>query len=52
MKQEYRFDVFTVQKGSLDEQEWVAFFSVVNPKWREAFGWPDDTTKGLVRISI
>ena len=52
IKQEYRFDVFTVRKGSPREQEWVAFFSQVNPKWREGFGWPDDTTKGLVRITI
>ena len=52
VKQEYRFDVFTVQKGSPDEQEWVAFFSKVNVKWCEAFGWPDDLRKGLVRVPI
>ena len=52
VKQEFRFDMFAVQKGSLDEQKWVAFFSKVNPKWLAAFSWPDDLTKGLVRIPI
>jgi hypothetical protein len=52
VKQEYRFDLFTVRKNSPQEQEWVTFFSGINLKWREAFGWPKDTTKGLVRISI
>jgi hypothetical protein len=52
VKQEYRFDMFSVQKGSPKEQEWVAFFSKVSPKWLAAFGWPDGVTKGLVRISI
>ncbi len=52
VKQEYRFDMFAVQKGSPKEQEWVAFFSQVNPKWCEAFGWPMDAIKGLVRILL
>ncbi len=52
IKQEYRFDVFAVQKGSLDEQRWINFFSGVNLKWCEQFGWPKNTIKGLVRILL
>ncbi len=52
IKQEFRFDVFAVKKGSSDEQRWMNFFSGINPKWREAFGWSDDAIRGLVRILL
>ena len=45
------FDVFPVMPGSAEEQEWVSFFSDVNPKWLNEFGWPSDSRKGLVRVS-
>lgn len=52
VKQEYRFDLFTVQRGSADEEKWVNFFGQVNPKWCEAFGWPETQRKGLVRVAL
>lgn len=52
VKQEYKFDLFTVQKGSPDEQRWLEFFRKVGPKWIDAFGLPEETYKGLVRVTI
>jgi hypothetical protein len=52
VRQVFEADVFIVLKGSPEENKWVAFFSQVNPKWCEAFAWPVDATKGLVRISL
>lgn len=48
----YRFDVAVVKAGSADEAEWLRYFCGVNSKWREIFGWPSDTKKGVLRISI
>jgi hypothetical protein len=50
VRQAYRFDLFAVRKNSPEEQEWIAFFGHVNLKWCTMFGWPEDTTKGLVRV--
>jgi hypothetical protein len=52
VKQQYRFDLFTVRKNTADEQKWIDFFGQVNVKWCELFGWPDDLTKGVVRVSL
>ena len=48
----YRFDLFTVRKDSEQEQKWIVFFSRVNLKWCESFGWDREAKKGLVRVSI
>jgi hypothetical protein len=50
VKKEYGLDVLPVRAGSVEEQKWVAFFGQVNVKWCQLFGWPADTTKGLVRV--
>ena len=52
VRQQYRFDLFAVRKSTKDERDWLDFFGQVNVKWCELFGWPDDLTKGVVRISI
>jgi hypothetical protein len=51
-KKTYGFDVITVLSGSVDEAQWIEFFSGVNVKWREQFGWPDGTRKGIVRVLL
>ena len=51
VRQEFKFDLFTVQRGTVDEQKWIDFFSQVNPKWHEPFGLPEGSTKGLVRVT-
>ena len=52
VKKEFGFDAFTVGLGSRDERRWIEFFSQVSRKWCRQFGWPADTTKGLVRVVI
>jgi uncharacterized protein DUF6932 len=52
VKQSFGLDMFLVPGGSQTQSKWVEFFSAVNVKWCELFGWPDDTSKGLVRVVI
>jgi hypothetical protein len=52
VKQEFGLEVFVVRNTSVQEQQWIDFFSQVNPKWRELFGWSGESTKGLVRVSL
>lgn len=52
VKQEYGLEIVVVGEGSVDEEEWVAFFSGINLKWRERFDWPIDVRKGLARIRL
>jgi hypothetical protein len=52
VRQAYGTDVFVVSQGSVEEHKWVTFFSQVNPKWCQAFDWPAQVSKGLVRIAI
>jgi hypothetical protein len=52
VKQEFGLEVFAVPSGSLHEQKWITFFSQVNPKWRQLFGWPEESKKGIVRVIL
>lgn len=52
VKQEYGIDVYPVKPDSVDEQKWIAFFSQVNIKWCRDFGWPTDSTRGIVRVTL
>jgi hypothetical protein len=52
IRKRFGFDVFVVAAGSADEAEWIEYFGGVNIKWREKFGWPDDTRKGLLRVRL
>jgi hypothetical protein len=52
VRHNYRFDCRAVTLGSLDEAKWVEFYSQVNVKWRERFGWPSGLKKGIVRLLI
>jgi hypothetical protein len=52
VKHEFGLEVFAVRANSLDEQKWVNFFSQVNPKWWKLFGWPEETKKGIVRVTL
>ena len=52
VKRNYPFDIFPVCDGSDGESYWIDFFSKVNVKWYDEHGFPDGSTKGLVRIAI
>jgi hypothetical protein len=52
VRKTHGFDVFVVKPGSAREAELINFFSGVNVKWREKFGWPDNTRKGILRVMI
>jgi hypothetical protein len=52
VRNEFGFDIFVVQPGSAAEQEWTGFLRKVNLKWCYKFGWPEDSTKGIVRVSL
>ncbi len=52
VRQEYRFDLYSVRQNSTEEQKWIEFFGRVNLKWCDAFNWVRETRKGLVRVSI
>jgi hypothetical protein len=52
VKQEFGLEVFAVLSGSPREEQWIGFFSQVNPKWRQLFGWPEETKKGIVRVHL
>lgn len=52
VKKEYGIDVFPVRPRSAEQQQWIAFFSQVNIKWCQQFGWPADSRKGTVRVVL
>src|SRR5262245_27472660 len=52
VRKEYGFDIFVVQAGAADEQGWTEFFLNVNVKWCSQFGWPKESTKGTVRVTL
>lgn len=52
VKRNFRFDLFAVREGSIEEANWIRFFSKINTKWYDAHGFPVGSTKGLVRIPI
>ena len=52
VKKAYEIDVVPVHLGSVRQHDWTAFFSRVNVKWCEQFGWPNRSTKGLVRVTL
>lgn len=49
---EYGFDMVLVGEGTEDEQHWLSFFGQVNLKWCQQFGWPDRSTKGVVKVVL
>lgn len=51
-KRDYDFDLATVEAGSLGEKTWIEFYGRTNVKWREKFGWPADTRKGILRVLL
>ena len=46
----YEVGLAVVLAGSDERRQWVGFFSRVNEKWCQAFGWPIGSTKGIVRL--
>ena len=52
VRKEYAIEVYPVRAGSTEENRWMNFFGRVNVKWCEEFGWPDETTKGIVRLTL
>lgn len=49
----YGIDVFPVRAGTVQEEEWISFFSEVNIKWCQRICWPPGTTmKGIVRVNL
>ena len=52
VKRNFPIDLILVRSGSAEEAYWVSFFSKVNIKWYDEYGFPDGSTKGLVRISL
>jgi predicted nucleotidyltransferase len=52
VRKDFRFDIATVTSGSVEERNWVTFFSKISRRWRREFGWPDDAKKGIVRVHL
>lgn len=52
VKRKYPFDLKAVRANSPEEAEWVMFFSKINTKWYDEYGFEPGSTKGLVRIAI
>ena len=52
VRAEYKFDVYPVLPGSAREHGWTAYFTGVNLKWCRKFGWPKESTKGIVRVTL
>jgi hypothetical protein len=52
VKRNFPFDLKTVRSQSPEEAEWINFYSKVNIKWYEAYGFAAGARKGLVRIAI
>ncbi|HEV3118155.1 MAG TPA: hypothetical protein VGY58_13980 [Gemmataceae bacterium] len=51
VKKAYKIDVVPVHAGSVRQHDWTAFFSRVNVKWCEQFGWPNRSTKKPLRYA-
>ena len=52
VQQQYGMEVFPVKPGSVEEQKWIMFFGQVHIKWCRQFGWPLNSTKGIVRVLV
>ena len=52
VKKVYGIEVFPVRPDSLEEQKWIEFFTKVNIKWCQKFGWPADSEKGIVKVVL
>jgi len=52
IKRNFPFDVFVALEGSATETKWIKFFSKVNVKWYDKYGFKNGATKGLVRIPL
>ncbi len=52
VKKAFNIDVFLVQSGTIEETEWIEFFSLINLKWRQKFDWPDSVRKGMIRVML
>jgi hypothetical protein len=52
VRRNFGFDLAVVKAGSADETGWIEFFGKVRDKWRQKFGWPEDTRKGIVRVQL
>lgn len=50
VQKHYGFDVRAVRANSPEKQEWIDFFSKVNPKWCQPYSIPIGTKKGIVRV--
>lgn len=46
-KKDFEIDVFAFPVGSDEFNRWVGYFTQVNVKWCEGFGWPAGLTKGF-----
>jgi hypothetical protein len=49
-KRTFKVEVFPVAEGSARHRQFLDFFAQVRREWCQEFGWPEGTTKGLVRI--
>lgn len=49
-KKEYGIEVLPALAGSETEREYRLLFEQIRVEWCQKFGWPSDSTKGLVRI--
>jgi predicted nucleotidyltransferase len=38
VRKDFRFDIATVTSGSVEERNWVTFFSKISRRWRREFG--------------
>ena len=52
VRQEYGLDLLVATPGSVQEQDWTTFFGRVNVKWCRYFRWPEESTKGIVRVIL
>lgn len=50
VRRAFGFDQFVVKTESMEETAWIEFFAGINMKWREKFGWPEETRKGMLRV--
>ncbi len=51
-KREYKIEVYAVEVGSPDYQKMVDTFTLIRSEWCNLFGWPTETQKGIVRITL
>ena len=52
IKRTLGFDLFTVKSGSVEEAEWIDFFKRISNKWRQKYGWAEDTRKGILWVVL